>query len=203
VKAPMTQCIQRADGPPESRPAGTGGFHSTHGHWHYEDIIGHQLFRVTDPTTGEMVATGAGKKLGYSPADQGMPEWAKFDQAPPGSSGAAGNCAPGTTSRLGMSRGWGDAYRYQRPGNYVEFGDNTSGYFVVQTIADPRNDVLESDESDNTAYAYISVAIDALGTESIDIIESGIGQSPWDPAKKIIDRWYEYPETVSNWPAES
>lgn len=178
---PMTQCVQRTDGTPRARPAGTGVFHKTHGHWHYNDIIYHELLRVTDRAAGTLVAAGAGRKLGYSPADQGIVDWDVFTQGLAGSSGGAGNCAPGTGNRLGMSRGWGDAYRYQRPGNYVEFGANADGYFVVRTIADPQNVVLESDETDNTSYAYVHVTGDV-----VDVIEVGRGASPWDPNKVIL-----------------
>lgn len=178
----MTQCVQQGDGSVMSRPAGSGVFHTTHGHFHYHDIIEHGLFRVTDRTSGAMVAIGDGKKLGYSPADQAIAEWNRFVQAPAGSSGGFGNCAPGTNSRLGMSRGWGDAYRYQRPGNFVDFGQAGDGYFIVQTTADPNNVVLESSESDNTSYAYIRIV-----GEEVDVIESGVGTGPWDPNKIVYN----------------
>lgn len=178
---PMTQCVQRSDGAPTSRPAGTGVYHKSHGHWHYDDIIFHDLMRVTDRAAGTMFPVGVGKKLGYSPADQGIVSWNAFTQAAAGTSGGAGNCAPGTQNRLGMSRGWGDAYRYQRPGNYVEFGTNADGLFVVRTTADPLNVVLETDETDNTSYAFI----ETIG-DSIDVIEMGRGSSPWDPNKVVI-----------------
>lgn len=178
----MTQCIQRPNQTPLASPAGTGSWHKTHGHWHYDDVIFHDIWKVTDRSTGEMVKAGDGKKLGYSPADQGIAEWQRFVQAPAGTSGSAGNCAPGSDSRLGMSAGWGDAYRYQRPGNYVEFGANGDGWYVVRTIADPLGQVLESDESDNTSYAYVRV----VGTE-VDVLESGLGESPWDPDKVVFE----------------
>lgn len=177
---PMTQCIQQSAGGVASRPAGSGVFHTTHGHFHYHDIIEHRLYRVTDRTTGAMTQVGTGKKLGYSPADQGIAEWTRFVQAPAGSSGTLGNCAAGTGNRLGMARGWGDAYRYQRPGNFVDFSAGGDGYFVVQTIADPNNVVLESSDADNTSYAYLRIS-----GEEIDVLESGVGVGPWDPNKVI------------------
>lgn len=178
---PMTQCVQQAaPALPVARPAGQGVFHTTHGHFHYHNIIFHQLYLVTDRTNGAMVQVGDGKKLGYSPADQGIGEWSRFVQAPAGSSGGFGNCAPGTSNRLGMSSGWGDAYRYQRPGNFVDFTAGGDGYYVVQTTADPENVVLESNENDNTSYAYLRIV-----GEEIDVLESGIGASPWDPNKVV------------------
>ncbi len=53
--------------------------------------------------------------------------------------------------------GWGDVYRWQRPGQYVEFKGNGDGLYVVRSAADIKNRVLETDETDNAAYAYIQV----------------------------------------------
>jgi hypothetical protein len=173
------QCIQRADATPLARNAGTSYFHQTHGHYHFQDVIYHRLLKVTDRVLGRMTVAGEGQKLGYSPADQSFPEWTRFVQSPSGSSGSAGTCtSTDYDSRLGLSRGWGDAYRYQRPGNFVDFNTNGDGYYVVQTTADPTNVVLESNDHNNTSYAYIRVEGD-----HVDVIESGVGRSPWDATK--------------------
>jgi hypothetical protein len=177
---PMTQCVQRADGDPMARPAGEFEFHNTHFHTHYKDIVLLHLFRVTDPETGTMEPAGDGRKIGYSPADQGFADWFRFDQASPGTSGNAGNCAPGTGNRLGMSVGWGDVYRYQRPGNFVNFGLNPDGRYVVRLTVDPLDNVLEASESNNVSYTYLQVAGD-----DIQVLEQGRGESPWDPDKDV------------------
>lgn len=180
--ADMLQCVQqRGGGTPRALPAGTGSWHATHGHYHYDDIIHHTIYRVTDRTTGAMEEVGTGLKIGYSPADQGMPMWHLFDQAGAGTSASAGDCTGGqAASRVGMSPGWGDAYRYQRPGNFVSFEGAGDGFYVVQTTADPLSVVLESNEDDNTSYAYIRVV-----GEQIDILESGLGTSPWNSAERF------------------
>lgn len=181
-KGNAVQCIQMEDGSTKSQPAGTTSYHTTHGHNHFDDFIYHELFRVSDTATGAMTSVGNGKKLGYSPADQAMPEWEKFTQASAGSSSAAaGNCAPEYSSSLGMSRGWGDSYRYQRPGNYVEFSTNGDGYYVAITTGDPLDLVKETNETDNTSYAYLQI----IG-ENVRIIETGRGTSPWDPTKVLF-----------------
>ena len=175
--AQMFQCIQQRDGSvPRAQVAGTGSYHQTHGHFHYDDIIHHTIYEVIDPEAGVMIPAGEGKKIGYSPADQGMPHWWLFNQAQRGSSGSGGDCTGGQSgSRVGMSPGWGDAYRYQRPGNFVEFGVNDDGLYVVTTTADPLSQVAESDEADNTSYAYLRVIGD-----QVDVLETGLGSSPWN-----------------------
>ena len=182
VESPAKQCIEMANHSVKAEPAGTASYHKTHGHTHYDDFIYHELFKVTNVSQHTMVSVGNGKKLGYSPADQGMPEWGKFNQLSAGTSSAnAGNCAPELDSSLGMSSGWGDSYRYQRPGNYVEFGTNGDGKYVAITTGDPINLVRESNETNNTSYAYIQVT----GSE-VQILETGRGRSPWDPNKVLF-----------------
>lgn len=180
-EGPMFQCLQRADGPPVARPAGSFEVHPAHGHTHTKDIILNELYRVSDPATGRMWAAGQGKKLGYMPADQSIADWFRFDNGLRGTSGGAGNCAEGTTSRLGMSVGWGDVYRWQRPGNYVDFGDNEDGLYVVRMTVDAFDNILESNEANNTGYTYIRVTGD-----QVEVLEWGRGMSPWDPNKEVI-----------------
>jgi hypothetical protein len=181
----MFQCIPNSNPavPPRAKAAGKGAWHQTHGHFHYKDIIFHDVWRITDTTTWAREQIGTGKKIGYSPADQGIADWHTFTQMAAGTGGSAGNCVPDKTSRLGMSVGWGDAYRYQRPGNFVDFGAGGDGYFVVHTVADPMHVVDESNEGDNTAYAYLRI----FGTQ-VDVIESGIGEGPWDAGKVPFER---------------
>jgi hypothetical protein len=180
VHGAMIQCIQTSDGKAIARPAGTYTFHAVHGHYHYDEVVLHELFRVTDRQTGRLVRVGLGEKTGYGPADQSFAHWQTFDQDASGSGGAGPNCLPGSTGRLGLARGWGDAYRWQRPGNFVEFGSNPDGWFVIRTTADPLNHLKETNEKDNSGYAYIRVVGD-----SVRLLEQGAGQSPWDPHKVV------------------
>lgn len=183
-EAPMFQCVERDGQGPLGRTAGFSEFHTTHGHTHYKDLIQADLFRVTDPGAGTMEPAGDGKKLGYSPADQGFARWFSFDQAKSGTSGNAGNCV-GAGSRLGMSPGWGDVYRYQRPGNFVDFGTNLDGLYVIRLTIDPLDNVLEADETNNVAYTYVRVTLD-----EVEVLEHGRGASPFDPSKEVLTPRY-------------
>ena len=81
---------------------------------------------------------------------------------------------------LGLTPGWGDVYRWQRPGQYVEFAGQGDGTYVVRSTVDKANHILEADEMDNTSYALIRVV-----GRTIRILERGRGASPWDP-KKVV-----------------
>ncbi|MGH2758361.1 MAG: hypothetical protein ACRDKJ_02250, partial [Actinomycetota bacterium] len=121
---------------------------------------------------------------GFCPADQLFADWHSFGQVPPGSYGegdsAGGNCFSPSNGLIGLSVGWGDVYRWQRPGQYVDFGANGDGRYVVRATADKANHVLESDEADNSSYALIHVVGD-----SVRILERGRGSSHLDDEKLV------------------
>ncbi len=182
--APPTifQALHLSDGKVKIRKAGTYSYHKTHAHYHYDDILTYELFSVA--RGGVLVQAGNGNKSGFCPADQLFADWRSFGQTPSGSYGegdsAGGNCFSSTNGLLGLSAGWGDIYRWQRPGQYVNFGTNGDGRYVVRTSVDKLDHVLESDESDNASYALIHVVGD-----SVRILERGLGTGPSDP-KKVV-----------------
>jgi hypothetical protein len=184
LRGPIFQVIHYSDGSTTRRPAGTYIFHTTHAHFHDENILTYELFKVTDRSKGTLVPAGAGVKSGFCPADQLFGDWEHFVQAPQGNFGGdtpTGNCFSPNDGFIGLTTGWGDVYRWQRPGQYVEFGNNTDGTYVVRTTVDKANHILESNETDNASYALISVT-----GETIRLLERGWGTSPWDPKRVVF-----------------
>ncbi len=180
----MTQVVHHADGSLTERPAGTYEFHVTHGHYHYTDILFYELLAVDAP--GETRVVGLGNKSGFCPADQGYAEWTSLAQAKRFAihTQQPGDCLStnGGNGAMGLSAGWGDFYRWQRPGQYVDFTLQPDGDYVVRTTVDVHDHVLETDESDNAAYAWIRVTGD-----DVEVLERGRGASPWDPAKVVVN----------------
>ena len=180
----MTQIIHHSDGSTTERPAGSYEYHVTHGHYHYLDILYYELLAI-DPDTNALVDVGVGHKSGFCPADQGYGDWYDFDQDEKGTVGGeqGANCfALSGDGALGLTAGWGDFYRWQRPGQFVDFSGQDDGFYVVRATVDVLDNVLESDETDNASYAYVEVT----GTD-VRIIERGYGSSPFDPDKVIAD----------------
>ncbi|HEX8742020.1 MAG TPA: PASTA domain-containing protein [Thermoleophilaceae bacterium] len=185
-RGPAFQAVHYADGSVETRPAGTYSYHVTHAHFHDDNVLTYELFRVTDDRTGALAAAGGGTKSGFCPADQLFGEWHRFDQGRAGTYGhddveTGRNCFSPSEGLLGLTVGWGDVYRWQRPGQYVEFGSNPDGLYVVRSTVDRDDEVLETSEEDNVAYALIAVAGDR-----VDLLERGRGTSPWDPARIVF-----------------
>jgi len=177
------QVVYWSDGSKTRREAGTYDFHAVHGHFHYDGILDYELYKV-DQSQGTMQHVGAGNKSGFCPADQQIGEWLQFNQSPAGTYNEGGdgssNCFSFSKGSLGLSTGWGDVYRWQRPGQFVDFDGQGDGYYVVQAIVDIAHNV-EGTQGDNVSYAYIHIVGDR-----VDILERGLGTSPWDSTKQTI-----------------
>ncbi|MDQ3951516.1 MAG: hypothetical protein M3279_00935, partial [Actinomycetota bacterium] len=83
--------------------------------------------------------------------------------------------------RIGLSAGWGDIYTAGLSDNYVDFGLNGNGLYVVQVKADVDGTIRESNENDNFGYSLIEVS-----GLSVGLLERGRGRSPWDPKKVVV-----------------
>ena len=146
-------------------------------------MLSFRLYAVHDTAGGVMERVGEGTKSGFCPADQLWGDWYSFDQGyeVPGGDEPLGNCTSPANGVMGLSVGWGDVYRWQRPGMYVEFYGQPNGRYVVQSRVDERDAILESNENDNVAYAYVQVENDV-----VQLLERGWGESPWDPNKTLF-----------------
>ena len=179
AEGPVTQYLHWSDGSITSRPAGTFLFHKTHAHYHFQDLLDYSIWKVG--AGHKLTLAGRGTKAGFSPADQLFADWFEFSQQQGQYVEGASTARSVGASTFGLSVGWGDVYRWQRPGQYVEFAGNGDGLYVVRSAVDIKNHVLESNEHDNAAYAYVQVT-----GESVRIIERGQGLSPWDAGKKVF-----------------
>lgn len=164
----LYQHVYWSDGTTSDRVAGIARYHQTHLHYHQHEAVALQLFAVTDPARGALVAAGAEKRKGFHHREELLREWRRFYPVwqPYG---------------FGLASGWADYYEWDRPDNYLDFGLNGDGRYVVRMTADPGNVVLESNEVDNRGYTYIEVA----GNE-IRALESGRGLDPWDRCKIVM-----------------
>ncbi len=180
---PIFQTIHYSDGTTSTRSAGTYSFHAVHGHFHDDGVLSSELLAVTDHG---LVKVGVGTKSGFCPANQLLGDWRSFANEPPvglvaGEDNGVGNCENPHDGVLGLSTGWGDVYRWQRPGMYVEFGGLGDGLYVVRETINASHAVLESRYDNNTAYALVNIVGDHV-TE----LERGQGLDPWDPHKVVF-----------------
>jgi Lysyl oxidase len=189
---PLFQVVDRSDGSTYSRPAGTFVFHQIHLHYHVLDLAQFPLYRVQPDHN--LVPAGNGLKEGFCLGNLKLFDWSTFaaSEIDPNS---IDNCEPqahmdGTTQLPdgtfrfyeGVANGWEDVYTWATSGQYVDFGNNPDGFYLLRMIVNPARHFLESSYGDNTAYTYFQV----IGTD-VRVIERGRGSSPWDTNKQVLD----------------
>jgi hypothetical protein len=162
---PLFQTVHRADGSTFDRRAGRAIYHKTHAHHHHSEAAGLQLFKVTNRKKGVLEAASAKRTKGFAHRNELLREWDRFYPTP-------------TMRGFGLLPGWADIYEWDRPGNYIDFGLNGDGFYVVRMKADPVDGILESNDRDNFGYTYLRVK----GSE-VKLLEAGRGKDPWDRCK--------------------
>ncbi len=176
------QRIYRGDGTYVEREAGAYEYHLTHAHYHHQAFGDLRLFRVTNLKRGTLAPAGEGPKQGFCMGPYKIAEWKTFAQDPPGNIERNCTVANGPNGvSMGLERGWADVYSWELPGNYVNFGDNPDGYYVVRVKTDASRDIKEINEADNIGYALLHIEGD-----QIEVLERGYGTDPWDP-KKVVE----------------
>lgn len=184
--AQVYQVLYKSDDTKEKRKAGHYYYHLSHAHYHFSGFATLELFRVTDRDEGTLQKAGVGNKQGFCLSETFMNTWNRFIQvsirATPTDCGLV---HPPDGATMGLSNGWTDVYSAGTPGNYVEFGDNPDGYYVIRAGVDQSKQILETDEADNLGYTYIKVVGDDM-----KILERGHGSDPWDPDKIVIREWW-------------
>lgn len=162
---PLIQRIYRADDSSFDKEIGIARYHKTHSHYHHNDAVALQLFKVMDTETGAMDPAGAKHFKGFAHRDELLRDWYNFYPTP-------------TKGGFGLLPGWADIYEWDRPGNYIDFGLNEDGRYLLRMWADPVKGVFESNEADNVGYTYFKVE-----GSKVTLLEAGRGRDPWDRCK--------------------
>ena len=160
----LRQRVYRANGSFVDRRAGVARYHKTHAHYHHHDAVALKLFRVSGKQHSLSPASSKHFK-GFAHRDELLREWRRFYPV-------------WSKNGFGLLAGWSDIYEWDRPGNYIDFGLNGDGRYVLRMWADPVDGILESNERDNLGYTYFRVAGD-----EVKLLEAGRGRDPWDPCK--------------------
>ena len=184
---PLIQRIRYADNGSVSRDAGNAYYHASHLHYHHDKAVGLELLKVVDSGTGELVRAAEPHLKGFAHRDELLRKWDTFYPV-------------WAKQGFGLLPGWGDYYEWDRPGNYIDFGDNGDGTYVIRITADPQGFIQETDPTDNVAYSLIWVKGD-----TVDHLESGLGSDPWDPCRiplALGPEWTDSFEAPEPRPAE-
>jgi len=187
----MGQVITYSDGSTYERDGGEYEFHKTHAHFHNKDMASVQLMKVSyEGLTPVLEPVGVGGKSGFCLLDTMVSEYRAGDDEVDSDPQfiRLSSCDVAGEGTMYLNRGWTDVYGWYLPGQYVEFGDNGDGEYVVRFEVDAGDTIKETNERDNVAYTWLTV-----NGKDIGILERGRGESPWDPQKQIVDSSFHIP----------
>ncbi|MDQ4084410.1 MAG: lysyl oxidase family protein [Actinomycetota bacterium] len=148
---------RRTDTRVRSRRAGCMLDHPTHDHWHFDAMA---AYRLVDPAPRRRVVGRA--KVSFCLRD---------NQPIPGTSprqrrGYYGDC--GRTRVQGISPGWVDLYDASLPGQSLRLPRRMpDGVYCLVLRADPRDQLLEADESNNARARPVRIRGDRVSTPRV------------------------------------
>jgi hypothetical protein len=172
---PVFQRLYASNGGFEDVPAGEVEFHPTHGHYHFTSFGLSRLWSV-DAKGRKASATPlrtkawkrrfettlerTGRKVSFCLADTDIDAWERKGDGP--RTYIAPDCllpfaSDGVTDFFvqGITRGWADIYDYYLPDQYIDVSGVPDGLYVLETVADPDDALLEADESNNCSSILI------------------------------------------------
>jgi hypothetical protein len=168
-------------------PAGTWEFHAEHQHYHYNNFVQSNLW-VAD-SRGRRVGTApirTGRKVSFCMEDERLDNnmWGKEGVRP--RFYVAPDCLVFVPSAedanfnyiiQGLTPGWDDIYEWYLPGQYIDVDGVPDGDYVLETIADPDNKLVESNERNNCGTVLVRLTNMGTPQRHAEIIGKGPGCS--------------------------
>ena len=163
----LLQRIYRSDGSVSERKADTFEFHPAHAHFHYKNFAQSKLWASN--VAGERLGKDpvrVGKKNGFCMIDVEDSWFGRKGDAPRTYYFPRCNVPTegpdGEQSMInGISPGWADIYNWYLADQFIEITGVADGYYVLETIADANNTIVEADEHDNVTQSLIRITGDS------------------------------------------
>jgi len=132
------QRIYNDDGSYNDVLAGQFVYHPGHGHIHFDGYAAYHLRqKLVGGGVGDIVATGG--KVSFCLIDI-----AKYNTS-------AGNSTYHSCGQIqGVTAGWSDVYNRSLPDQWINITGVPAGEYWLQVVIDPDNQLVESDETNNT-----------------------------------------------------
>jgi hypothetical protein len=157
--------------------AGQMEFHPVHNHYHFRSFGQTSLWKV-DPSGAHLLRSG--RKVSFCLADTLLDAWGQKGDGP--RTYIAPDCLlPAYTSGgldfflQGITRGWADVYDWYLPDQYIDVSGVADGVYVLQTVADPDNSLVEADNSNNCGNVTIRLSNMTQPVPTAQIVGPGPG----------------------------
>jgi hypothetical protein len=162
----MFQRFYAADGTWQERSAGDYEFHASHGHFHLKAFALSRLWPVASSGRSGMAPLRQGLKNGFCLMDVQNPWFGRRISSVRRYFGS--ECDPSQREDLlnGISVGWADRYNYHLPGQYIEVTGVEDGRYILETIVDPENRILEQSEENNSIRTFVEICDGQAGRAS-------------------------------------
>jgi Lysyl oxidase len=149
---------RRIDTARRARPAGCMLDHPTHDHWHFEAMA---AYRLVDVTPRRRVVSGR-PKVSFCLRD---------NRPVPGTTPRQRRAFFGACGRdvvQGISPGWVDLYDVRTPGQSVRLPRRMpGGVYCLVLRADPRDQLVETDETDNASALPVRIRGNRVSTPQV------------------------------------
>lgn len=156
----VTQHIYTGEGDPCDVLVGEFVWHSTHAHWHFDELTLYELWTITpDLRLGEVVSSS--EKISYCMRDTDV-----IAAGHPRFSPRRGywGC---DQHHQGLSVGWGDTYKSTFDGQSLDITRLPYGFYALTSTANPNGAILEEREGNNTARVYLEIMGDGLAVVTL------------------------------------
>jgi len=151
-KQKVYQRVYAEDGSYRDLLAGSFVWHQQHNHFHLEQYAHYILQPVGAPGASSRTSSKTTFcVMDTTPIDLSLPE---APQEP-----VYSTCE---SAVQGMSVGWGDTYPSGLAGQEIDVTDLPDGDYQLTIVVDPKNMLLESDETDNTGVVLIRLSGDTV-----------------------------------------
>jgi Lysyl oxidase len=149
-RAFATQLLHRAEDDPFQHPVGTLDFDGGHGHWHFQDFMTFELWTYTESGALNEMLASTGKisfcLLDFTAIDPPLEhayDLPLFDVC--------------DWTRQGLSPGWEETYAAWLPGQELDITDVPDGRYVVRTVLDPDNRLIDANRFNHTVAVFIEL----------------------------------------------
>lgn len=136
----------------------------THFHWHIEDVAGYWI----EPLDGEPLPGRFDNKIGFCFFD-GVDRLSDLAAAPSEPVHLPAGCGSRLDPDLamGLSVGWGDQYRFDLRGQYIDIEDLPTGQYKLVAEVDPLGLFTEANTANNRAETEFTLLVSDEGNRTL------------------------------------
>lgn len=150
-------------------------YHDVHDHFHYKGFAQSLLYAVDAEGNRSGEPLRQGRKVSFCVADIEIDAWGDKGDGP--RQYDAPQCLfPAYSDSVadylvqGLTRGWSDVYDWFLPGQYVEVTGVPDGDYILDTVVDPDNTLVEADETNNCGGVRIRLSGMGSGSPTAELL---------------------------------